>query len=145
MDQANTTVSVTDVFDLSSFELEETAVLTVQNAKGDDDLLYNGNPVRITLYGSGSEQFVNASFKAENAATKRFKESMRGREVKNEAQIASKELAEKLRACTAGIENFPISGGALELYSNPKLGYIKKQVIKFLDEDANFMKASTKN
>ncbi len=126
------------MFDVSQFELKDTGVLTVQNKQGDDDLLVDGKPVRIHLYGSGSDQYVKAEHRATNAATTRMQAAFRGKPVKNASEISATELAEKLAACTASIENFPIEGGALALYSNNRLGYIRRQVIKFLDEDANF-------
>lgn len=131
-------------FDVSQFELEETAVLTVQNAKGTDDLLVNGQPVTITLYGSGSRQAVKAMHRAGQQQALRLQALVRGKVSKVAAEEADQELAEKLVACTASISNFPIEGGAQALYSNPKLGYITKQVVKFLDDDANFAKGSTK-
>ena len=133
------------MFDVTQFELEDTAVLTVQNAKGDDDILVNGQPVKITLYGTGSAQFAKAEHKAVNAATARMQAAFRGKQTKNASEINAAELAEKLAACTAGIENFPIEGGALALYSNNRLAYIRKQVVKFLDDDANFTKGSATN
>ena len=133
------------MFDVTQFELNDTAVLTVQNAKGDDDLLVNGKPVKITLYGTGSSQFAKAEHKAMNAATARMQAAFRGKPIKNASEVNAEELAEKLAACTANIENFPIEGGALALYSNNRLSYIRKQVVKFLDDDANFTKGSAKS
>lgn len=129
-------------FNLAQFELNDTAILTVQDAKGEDDLLVNGQPVRITLYGTGSAEFAKAEHRAVNAATARMQAAFRGKAVKNASEISAAELAEKLAACTAHIENFPIEGGALALYSNNRLAYIRKQVIKVLDDDANFAKGS---
>lgn len=129
-------------FDLSQYELQDTSVLTVQNAKNDGDLIgADGiNPVKITIYGSGSEQNVTASHKAANAATVRMQAVFRGTVVKNESQISYAEQALKLAACTALIENFPVE--PLALYKNPKLGYIRKQVAKWMDDDANFANGS---
>jgi hypothetical protein len=129
-------------FDLSKFELEETAVLTVQNAKGDDDLIGadGKNPVTITLYGSGSRQMVKAQHKAGQQAQLRMQGLMRGKIDKKSGETADAELAEKLTACTKEIGNFPIP--AADLYANPKLGYITRQVVKFLDDDANFSSAA---
>lgn len=129
-------------FDLSQYELSETAVLTVQNAAGTADLLVGGKPVLITLYGAGSEQYARAEHRAVNAATARMQASFRGKAIKNQSETTAAELAEKLAACTANIENFPIEGGALALYSNNRLSYIRNQVVKFLDDDANFSKGS---
>ncbi len=131
------------MFDIAQFELVDTAVLTVQNAKDDGDLLVDGAPVKITLYGSGSEQNVKATYIADNAATARMQGVFRGKALKNPAQASEQEVIQKLVSCTASIDNFPIDPFAL--YSNPKLGYIKKQVIKFLAEDGNFMPPSTTN
>ncbi len=129
-------------FDLSKYELLDTAVLTVQNAKDDGDLIGEDgvNPVRITIYGSGSDQCAKADYRANNAATARMQAAFRGKPVKNQAEQAMGDLAQKLASCTASIENFPID--PLALYSNNKLVYIRKQVVKFLDEDANFAQGS---
>lgn len=130
-------------FDLAQFELEDIATLTVQNARDDGDLLVDGKPVTIRLYGSGSEHFAKAEHRAMNAATNRMQATLRGKQVKNYAELSQSDLAEKLVACTASIENFPIEPRAL--YTNNKLGYIRKQVVKFLDDDANFTKGSATN
>lgn len=132
-------------FDVSRFELDETAVYTVLNAKGDDDLIgADGmNPVQIVLYGSGSVQAVKAMHKAGLQAQLRMQALLRGKVDKDAAAAADAEQVQKLVACTKEIINFPIA--PVDLYSNPKLGYITKGVIKFLDEDANFAKAATGN
>lgn len=131
-------------FDLSKFELEETATLTVQNAKGDDDLIGadGSTPVTITLYGGGSRQMVKALHKAGQQAQLRLQAMMRGKVDKKAGETADAELVEKLTACTQSISNFPVEPA--DLYANTKLGYITKQVVKFLDDDANFSKDSMK-
>ena len=47
-------------------------------------------------------------------------------------------MVEKLTTCTKAINNFPVAPAVL--YANTKLGYITRQVVKFLDDDANFAK-----
>lgn len=130
-------------FDISKYELEETSILTVQNAKGDDDLIGEDgiNPVTIELYGGGSRQMVKAQHKAGNAAQLRIQALVRGKVDKKAAENADAEMVEKLVTCTKAINNFPVP--AADLYSNIKLGYITRQVQKFLDDDANFAKAPT--
>lgn len=130
-------------FDLSQYELNDTATLIVQDATGDHDLMVDGKQVKINLFGSGSEEYAKAEHRANNAQTLRLQASFRGKTVKNASELSANELAEKLAACTQSIENFPID--ALSLYKNNRLGYIRKQVIKFLDDDANFTKPSTAN
>ncbi|MFA7278909.1 MAG: hypothetical protein WC100_02330 [Sterolibacterium sp.] len=129
-------------FDITKFELEETATLTVQNAKGDDDLIgADGiNPVQIVGYGGGSRQMVKAQHKAGMQAQLRLQAMMRGKVDKRSGETADAEMVEKLVACTKEIINFPVP--AAELYANQKLGYITKQFVKFLDEDANFLPGS---
>ena len=129
-------------FDISKFELNDTAVLTVQNARDDDDLIgADGvNPVTIELYGSGSTQMVNALHKSGLRAAARLKQMVHGKVNKREAETADEEEVEKLVAVTKAVNNFPIP--AADLYANPKLGYITRQVKRFLNDDANFTKGS---
>jgi hypothetical protein len=126
-------------FDVSAFELTDTAVLTVQSPKN-EDLLVDGEKVQITLYGPGSKPYVQAKHKFENATQLRSMALIRGKNTANAAQENEELLNERLSACTAGIENFPLS--PLEIYQNPKLIYIRDQVVKFLDDMENFMPRS---
>lgn len=125
-------------FDLSQFETTDTATLTVLNPKG-DELLVNGEPVTITLYGPGSRQFVNAKYKLDNANQARSIAMLRGKTAKNAAEEMRQQQAEFYAAITVSLDNFPIEGGALALYMNPKLSYITDQVEKFISDTENFM------
>ncbi len=125
-------------FDLSQFETIDTATLTVLNPRG-DELLVNGDNVTITLYGPGSKQFMSAKYKLDNANQARSIAIIRGKTLKNAAEEARQNQAEFYANVTASIDNFPIEGGALALYMNPKLSYITDQVEKFLGETENFM------
>jgi hypothetical protein len=127
-------------FDVSQFELTDSAVLTVQKPNG-DDLLVDGEKVQITLYGPGSKPYVQAKHKFDNATQLRSMALIRGKNAPNAAQENEELLNERLAACTGSISsNFPMS--ALEIYSNPKLIYIRDQVVKFLDDMENFMPRS---
>ena len=125
-------------FDLSQFETTDTATLTVMNPKG-DELLVNGEPVTITLYGPGSKQFVNAKYKLDNANQTRSIAMLRGKTAKNAAEEIRQQQAEFYASITVSLDNFPIDGGALALYMNPKLSYITDQVEKFISDTENFM------
>lgn len=124
-------------FDLSAFEAAETAVLEVLNQK-EEPLLFNGQPVTIELYGPGSAQYARAQAKVDTASQTRAFAAIRGKVTKDAAEETRKLNAEKFAACTKTIINFPVPGGALALYSNPKLGYITNQVGKFVEDWANF-------
>ncbi len=130
-------------FDISQYELEETAVLVVQNAKGDDELIgADGvNPVKIVAYGGGSRQAVKAAHKAGQQAQLRLQALVRGKIDKNAGEAADAELVDKLVAHTKEIVNFPVE--PKDLFANPKLGYITRQFQKFVEDDANFAKPSS--
>jgi isopentenyl phosphate kinase len=128
-------------FDLSQFETVDTATLTVLNPKG-DELLVNGDPVKITVYGPGSKQHLKAKHVLDNAVQVRSMAMLRGKVEKNMAELSAQQTAEFLAACTVSVENFPIEGGAIAIYSNPKLKYITDQVDKFLGDTENFMPGS---
>lgn len=125
------------VFDISKFEMVDTAKLIVRNPKGGDLIGADGvNPVVINLYGMGSKQYVNAKYKLDNANQVRSIAMLRNNTTPNPEEVAKSE-AEFLAAVTKSIENFPIE--PIDLYSNPKLGYIKSQVDKFEGETENFI------
>lgn len=129
------------MFNIEDFELNETAAMTVQTPAG-DDMIIDGKPFVINLYGSASAQGTKAQHKFENAATARVQNMFKGKTVSNAAEANEKDLIERLVSCTSSFENFPVS--PFDTYSNPKLGYIRKQVVKWLDDDINFMKKPTK-
>jgi hypothetical protein len=131
-------------FDLSQFETTDTGTLTVLNPKG-DELLVNGEPVTITIYGPGTKQFLNAKYKLENAAQARSIAMLRGKTAKNAAEESRQQQAEFYAAITLSLQNFPIEGGALALYMNTKLTYITEQVEKFISDTENFMQSLPTN
>lgn len=130
-------------FDVSRYEIEDFTSVTILNAKGDDDLLgTDGKPVVFEVYSSGSKQGQKALFRAGRESTARLQRALRGKSSKTEAEDADREQVEKLVAFTKSISpNFPLSAEAV--YSNPKLGYIRRQIERLIDDDANFAKSST--
>jgi hypothetical protein len=130
-------------FDLSKYELEDTAVLTLKNARGDDDLLgEDEKPVTVEVYSPGSPQGVKAIHKASRLAQLRTFRGLRNESSKQDAEDADREYAEKLAAFTKSISpNFPVA--PLTLYSNARLVWIAKQVDEFIGKYANFSKGSS--
>lgn len=128
-------------FDITKYELEDTAVLTLKNARGDDDLLgADGKPVTAEIYSPGSPQGVKALHKAGRAAQLRVFRSMRGDFDPKDADNADRESVEKLTAFTKAFsENWPVSPAAT--YSNPRLLYMNRQVEEFIAKLGNFSKA----
>lgn len=133
-----------DDFDLSAFEVSETATLDLIGLD-QEPLMRHGQPVRITVYGPGSAAYVRAESRAAQASQSRALAALRGKAGKTDLEDQRQQKAEKLAAITASVENFPIPGGALALYANPKLGYITNQVERFLEDWANFKPASAKS
>ncbi|MEO7494721.1 MAG: hypothetical protein ABIT83_17545 [Massilia sp.] len=127
------TVAASSVAD---FEARDTAWLDVQNKKDDGPLLFNGNPVRIEVRSPGTKEAMDAQHRIDTATTVKTFAAMRGKHAKETVEGNIAQRAEKLCAVTAQIENFPVS--AKDLYSNPKLGYIIEQVVKFHGDWANF-------
>ena len=132
-------------FDITQFELEDTATLVIQDASMENDLLVDGNQVVFTLFGPGSSEQIKAQHKANNAANLRAYAAMRGKTAKDTSEQGELDQNVKLAACTKDIANFPVEGGALAIYSNNKLCYIKKQVEEFIASYANFKKPSLPN
>ena len=130
-------------FSLAAFEAVDSAVLTLQNARDDDVLAFNGEPVTIELYGPGSEQYAKAQAKIDAGQQARTFAALRGKAPKDAADEARRLQIEKYVACTKTLTNFPIEGGAKALYENRKLGYITAQVHKFMEDWANFPPSSS--
>lgn len=125
-----------EAFDITQFEARDTAFLEVQNIKDDGPLMYNGAPVRIEIRSPGTKEALNAKHKSEVANNAKTFAAMRGKATKETAEDQVKQRAELLAAVTASVENFPLA--PLELYSNPKLGWITAQVDKYAADWANF-------
>lgn len=130
-------------FDLSQYELQDTATFTPKNARGDDDLLgSDGKPVVFEIYSPGSPEGVKALHKSSRQAQMRMFRSMRGEFDPQDAVNADREAAEKLAGFTKSISpNFPVEKFAL--YSNARLVYIHRQVEEFIGKTASFSKASS--
>lgn len=132
MDNNQTAVA----FNVADFEARDTAWLEVQNKKDDGPLLFNGLPVRIEVRSPGTKEAMSAQHKIDTSNTAKTFAAMRGKTAKDTVEGNIAQRADKLEAVTGQIENFPIP--ARDLYSNPQLGYITEQVVKFHGDWANF-------
>lgn len=131
-------------FDVSQYELDDTAVMTVKNARGDDDLVVDGRPVTIEFYSPGSPQGVKALHKSSRQSQLRLMRTMRNEVSQDDAANADREQAEKLAAFTKSIsDNWPQA--PLAVFSNPRLCYWNRQAEEFLGKLGNFSKGSTGN
>lgn len=141
-DQTNNTSEITRdvigprVATLADLEARDTAWLEVQNKQDDGPLLFNGKPVRIEVRSPGTREALSAQHKQEQSNTAKTFAAMRGKPVKETVDDKIKVGAEKLAAVTASIEGLPVS--PIELYGNPRLGYIAEQVQRFHGDWSNF-------
>lgn len=139
----NDTTNTAEEFDLSAIELQDFGTLHVMNAAGTAPLVIAGKAVTIDIWGPGSDQAVKAERLAGIAAQRRIAAMMRGSNDPKAAERAEREQVQKLVARTKAVNNWPGAGGAEGIYANPKLNYITKQVMRFMDDDANFSPASS--
>ena len=130
-DQTNTTA-----VNLADLEARDTAWLEVQNKQDDGPLIFNGQPVRIEVRSPGTREALSAQHKLEQAQTAKTFAAMRGKPTKETVDDKIATTAEKLAAVTASIDGLPVS--PIDLYKNPRLGYIAEQVQRFHADWANF-------
>lgn len=135
------------MFDITSQAVADTATIHVKNAAGEP--LYadaeRTKPVQIVIYGPGSAAFAAIETKQSARAVKRLKDND-GELSPTTAEDRTKQTAEDLAAITVSFENFKYppagdaQGAALfeAVYADPKLGFIPKQVSKFVTDWSNF-------
>lgn len=140
--------------DIRKFAVEETAVLHLKDAN--DELMYaadadgkpdTNKPMRITLYGPGSKKFAKVQAANNNKLFTRLKK--KGKEDQS-AEDKAQESADTLTALTHSFENInydALAGEALHraVYLDTSIGFIGTQVNAYLNDWANFTKASATN
>lgn len=139
------------MFDMTTEAVSETAALHVKSAKG-DYLYSDGQPVRIHVFGPGSDQFAQLEARQTKRILKRREEND-GKAAVPSPEDRRAEEAEDLAAVTSAFENlsYPPAGDAQgytlfrSLYADPKLGFVASQVRKFLQDWGNFSSASATN
>jgi hypothetical protein len=124
--------------DLSGFELEDTCIQTFQNAAGTGDLMHKGKPVQIELYGPGSDVVRKLELQEARATAKRMKAVLQG---KTDPEEDEKANVARLVRRTVRLINFPATPE--QMFGNRKLVYMHRQVERWLNDEANFSKAST--
>ncbi|HJW51461.1 MAG TPA: hypothetical protein VJ501_05570, partial [Burkholderiaceae bacterium] len=74
----NDSINGVKVFDLSKFELDDTAVMTVTTPSGEEMIGEDGvNPITIEAWGPGTKQAIKAQHKAGQAAQRRIQDAWR--------------------------------------------------------------------
>lgn len=131
-----------------------TAALHVKNPAG--ELLFADAertlPVRILVHGPGSKAYGVVESRQSARMLKRMQDNDGKMTASNPEERVS-ETAEDLAAITSAFENFeykpesaaePVTGEDLfrSVYANPSLGFITRQVQKFVSDWGNFTAAS---
>ncbi|HSW83535.1 MAG TPA: hypothetical protein VLH12_08675 [Usitatibacter sp.] len=133
-------MTAVQAFDISQYELNDSAILTFKNSRGDDDMIgADGvSAAKARIYSPGSPQGIKALHKSSRLAQMRMFKTLRGDFDPQDAVNADREAAEKLASFTAEFVNFPVA--PLDVYSNPRLVYMAKQVEEFIGKYASFSK-----
>lgn len=124
------------VFDISQFEAADTAWCELLNKKEDGPLMYNGKPVRALVRSPGTKEAISAQHKIDLATQNKTFAAIRGKPVKESAEAQIEQRADKLAAVTVEFDNFPVS--PIEVFKNPKLGYLTAQIERFHGAWENF-------
>ncbi len=135
------------MFDITSQAVTDTAALHLKSASGEP--LYadaeRTKPVQIILHSPGSKAFSAVETAQSARAVKRLKAND-GEITATTAEERLQQTSEDLAALTVRFENFayPPAGDAQgadlfkAVYADPKLGFIAKQVSKFIVDWSNF-------
>lgn len=131
-------------FDLEKAKAKDSAVLHLKGANGEclyvEEAGKDPQPVTVTVYGPGSEQFQRAQLSAQRRVMALLK---KGRNDRRSADERREDVAELLADLTVEFGNLQfrgLSGRALAVavYSERQLGYIADQVNAFSADWANF-------
>lgn len=134
--------------DITKLKAADTAAIHLKNADG--ELLYDGDkPVRIVVYGPGSKAYGVIEARQSARAIKRMQDND-GKITVAPHEERVKETAEDLAAITVEFENLSYGdkkGAALfeAVYADPQLGFIARQVSRFVADWSNFRAGSATN
>lgn len=141
-------------FNIAVLAVSATAALHVKNAAG--ELMFADEertlPIRIHVHGPGSKAYGVVEARQSSRALKRMEDND-GKVTAASPEERSKSVAEDLASITSSFENFdyqpdpdaePLVGEDLfrAVYANQSLGFIAKQVSKFVGDWGNFSAAS---
>ncbi|MBO9380241.1 hypothetical protein GG804_26095 [Sphingomonas histidinilytica] len=137
-------------YDITQQALLDTAPIHLKSAAG-EYLYHDGKPMRIVLYGPGSEQFARVEARQTQRAMKRMQDND-GKITVPAKEIRDAEQAEDLAEITHSFENFTYPGFEAQgtpmfkaFYGDPKMTHFHKQVTKSLTDAGNWQPGSAGN
>ena len=130
-------------YELSQYELQDSAVCTLKNARGDDDLRgQDGEAVTVEIFSPGSVQGRKALHKFNRPQQLRMFRMARGEVVSSDQLDSERERKVKLCDITKAFSaNFPFTPD--QVFGNPQLYYLADQVDAFFAKAGNFEKGSS--
>lgn len=137
--------------DITTQAVSDTATIHVKNAAG-EPLYSDGKPVQIVINGPGSKAFGVVESRQSARAIKRMQDND-GKVTAATPEERVAQTAEDLAALTVRFENlnYPPAGDAqgaelfAAVYRDPTLGFITRQVSKFVSDWGNFTPGSAGN
>lgn len=140
------------MFDITTQAVSDTTPIHIKGANGEHLYTPDRKPVRIVIYGPGSNQYAAIEARQTNRAVKRMQDNDGKVSIASPEQ-RSAEQAEDLAELTVSFENlgYPPAkdkqGKELfqALYADPKLGFIPQQLLKAVRDWGNFKPGSSGN
>ena len=136
------------MFDIKSLAIAATADFKVRDAVGELQQDPAGNQLSITLYGPGTQKFVNAKHAYDQKVNARNVGMLTGKaDGKLSPEELNEELAEFLAKVTKSFNHFNYGAEQGEAmfraaYADIEIGHIAEGVNKFLGDRGNFKKPS---
>jgi hypothetical protein len=135
------------MLNIATLAVAATAALHLKSVDGEP--LYDGEtPVRVVVHGPGSRAYGVVESRQTARAVKRMNEN-EGKLTGATAEERRAETAEDLASVTIAFEGFTYGDGSLQgeplfkaVYADPALGFITRQVAKFIGDWSNFKAAS---
>ncbi len=136
------------MLDITAHAVKDSAFLHLKGADG-EHMYSNGLAAGIQLYGPGSKKFAEVEARKSARTIKRMQDND-GKFTQAPLEQRQAEAAEDLADLTVGFQNFgyPPAGDAQGIplyravYTDPSLGFINKQIEKFLNDWGNFKPGS---
>lgn len=134
-------------FDITTHAVRDTAPVHLKGADG-SYLFHDGKPVRIIIYGPGSEAATEVETRQNARAVKKMNDN-EGAYAVTPPEVRAAQTADDLASLTHSFENlsYPPAGDAQgkdlfrALYSDKKLGFIPEQVLKAYKDWGTFLPA----
>lgn len=124
-----------------------TAPIHIKDADG-TPMYDDGKPVRIIVHSPGTKAFGVVESRQTSRAVRRMNDN-EGKITAATSEERLRETAEDLASITVGFDGFTYGDGSLvgeelfkAVYADPALGFITKQVTKFVSDWGNFSASS---